>query len=70
MLDYQQIKKGKFRKNISKFNIVNTIDDVMRIQRMQAKDKNLVLKSEFININLVEKGGKNELYSPIIETDE
>ena len=43
MLDYQQIKKEKFRKNISKFNIIKTIEDVMRIQRMQAKDKNLIL---------------------------
>jgi len=31
MLDYQQIKKGKFRKNISKFNIVKTIEDVIKI---------------------------------------
>jgi hypothetical protein len=37
---------------------------------MQAKDKNLVLQSKFININLDEKAEIKELFSPIIETDE
>jgi len=31
MLDYSQIKNGKFRKNISKFNIIKTIEHVMQI---------------------------------------
>jgi hypothetical protein len=41
MLDYQQIRKGKFRKNIQKFNVVNSIQKVMMIQRNQAHEKNI-----------------------------
>jgi signal transduction histidine kinase len=41
MLDYQQIRKGKFRKNIQKFNLIDTIEKAMTIQRFQAQEKNL-----------------------------
>jgi hypothetical protein len=41
LLDYSQMRNGKFRKNISKFNIIKTIEQVMAIQRMQAKQKKL-----------------------------
>ena len=31
LLDYAQIKSGKFRKNLKKFNIENTIKEVICI---------------------------------------
>lgn len=51
MLDYTQIQNGKFRKNIKKFNIVKTVETVMAIQRMQAKEKNLEFTVKYINID-------------------
>jgi signal transduction histidine kinase len=32
LLDYSQIRAGKFRKNISSFNIRDTVNQVMKIQ--------------------------------------
>lgn len=32
LLDYAQIKSGKFRKNIHEFNIIEAIEEVMLIQ--------------------------------------
>ena len=37
LLDYAQIKSGKFRTNISKFNICQTIQKVISIQKEQAQ---------------------------------
>ena len=36
LLDYAQIKAGKFRLNIQKFDIIDAIDDVMSIQKSKA----------------------------------
>jgi len=33
LLDYSQIKAGKFRKNIKEFNIRDTVNKVMKIQK-------------------------------------
>ena len=52
MLDYSQIYNSNLRKNIKKFNIVKTVEKVMSIQTMQAKEKNLSLTANFININM------------------
>jgi signal transduction histidine kinase len=41
LLDYAQIKAGKFRKNITSFNIKESIEKVMCIQRNKAGEKNL-----------------------------
>jgi signal transduction histidine kinase len=51
MLDLAQIKSGKFRKNISKFNIKKSVQKVMGIQQQQALDKKLELTCEFIGFN-------------------
>ena len=45
LLDYAQIKSGKFRKNIKRFNIQNTVKEVMNIQAKQAESKNITLVS-------------------------
>jgi signal transduction histidine kinase len=36
LLDYAQIKSGKFRKNIDQFNIIEAVEDVMLIQQRKA----------------------------------
>tara|TARA_B110000285_G_scaffold75791_1_gene87267 strand:+ start:66 stop:263 length:198 start_codon:yes stop_codon:yes gene_type:complete len=51
LLDYAQIKAGKFRKNITSFNIKESIEKVMCIQRMKAEEKNLDFNVQFINIS-------------------
>ena len=51
LLDYAQIKAGKFRKNITSFNIRESIEKVMCIQRMKAEEKNLDFNVQFINIS-------------------
>ena len=41
LLDYAQIKADKFRKNISTFNIIESVEKVMCVQRMKAEDQNI-----------------------------
>ena len=38
LLDFAQIKSGNFRKNISSFNIQDSIEEVMCIQRIKAEE--------------------------------
>ena len=66
MLDFAQIKGDKFRKNIEKFDIKETIEKVMCIQRQKANDKGLDFGVEFINVG--DQNGEKE--SPIIYCDE
>ena len=69
LLDYSQIKAGKFRQNFTKFNIRDTIEKVMCIQRQKAKDKKLGFGVKFRGIN---KSDSSLLmgHSPIISCDE
>ena len=41
LLDYAQIKSDNFRKNISSFNIIDSVEKVMCIQRMKAVDQKI-----------------------------
>jgi len=50
MLDYSQIKAGKFRKQISAFNIRETIEKVMCIQRKKAEESGLKFFASYTNI--------------------
>jgi signal transduction histidine kinase len=73
MLDLAQIKSGKFRKNISEFNIKKSVQKVMDIQSQQAVDKKLALTCEFIGFHDDEddtSGNVGGLRSPIIKCDE
>ena len=51
LLDFAQIKSGKFRKNISKFNIREAIEQVMCIQRQQAMSNKIRFYAKYINIS-------------------
>jgi signal transduction histidine kinase len=50
LLDFAQISSGKFRKNISTFNIRNSIEKVMSVQKEQAKEKNIDFIVNYIDI--------------------
>jgi hypothetical protein len=47
LLDYAQLKADKFRQNVSKLNILETVEKVISIQRKQADDKGVRLHAEF-----------------------
>ena len=49
LLDYAQIKAGKFRKNISTFDIRESIEKVMCIQREKANEKGIQFEAKFLN---------------------
>ena len=51
LLDYAQIKANKFRKVLKTFNIRDSIESVMCIQRQKAKDLGIQFTAEFVNIN-------------------
>jgi len=51
MLDYAQIKSDNFRKVSQQFDIRQSIEKVMTIQRRKAQDSNLEFTAEFVNIN-------------------
>lgn len=50
LLDYAQIKAGKFRKNISQFDIKMMVEEVMCIQRNEANQKQITFEAHFDDI--------------------
>lgn len=63
LLDYAQIKSGKFRKNLSSFNIVRTIEKCTKILKRKAEGKGIRLLVECPSFD-------NEGASPMLFTDE
>ena len=66
LLDYAQIKAGKFRKVIAEFNIKEAVEEMMSIEIDKAEIKGVNLFVEYVNI------GKNQYiptFSPIIKSD-
>ena len=57
LLDYAQIKSGKFRKNINEFNIIGAVEEVMIIQQRKAEGNNIRLYASF------------DCKDPVISTD-
>jgi len=47
LLDYAQINANKFRKNISRFNIIEFIENVIEMQQEKAEDQSIELYYEF-----------------------
>ena len=72
LLDYAQIKAGKFRKNIKKFNLRDAIEKIMCIQRKKAEENGIKFSVIYENIAQDDSVGQieNEDYSPIINSDE
>jgi signal transduction histidine kinase len=50
LMDYSQIKAGKFRKNYKKFDIKNTIKEAFGILKTKADAKEIVLEHDFENL--------------------
>ena len=68
LLDYAQIKANKFRKVLKTFNIRDSIESVMCIQRQKAKEQGIEFYPQFVNISQTDKDDKE--FSPIIHSDE
>ena len=59
LLDYAQIRAGKFRKNLKTFDIREAIEKVMCIQRRKAQAQNIDLEVEY-----------HDIKDPMVRTDE
>ena len=70
LLDYAQIRAGKFRKNISTFNIRKSVEKVMAIQRHNAENKDLDFRVEYLNLSEDEVIVPKGKFSPIMNCDE
>ena len=68
LLDFAQIKAGKFRKNIKQFNIKEAIQQVLDIQSYKAQKQGIELSVEYANLNDDEED-KIDSYSPFIYSD-
>ena len=71
LLDYAQIKAGKFRKNISVFDIRESIEKVMCIQRKKAEEKEInfeVIYENILSPNDTQLG--ENMFNSTIKTDE
>ena len=51
LLDYAQINANKFRKKISKFNIKDLVENVIRMQQDKANDQEIELCCELNLLN-------------------
>lgn len=69
LLDFSQIKAGKFRKNITRFNIRESIEKVMDMQRAKTEEQGLDFFSNFTNIALSDREAVLGFKSPFICTD-
>jgi signal transduction histidine kinase len=75
MLDYAQIRSGKFRKNFSRFNIRKAVQKVLDIQKKQAFERKINLFAEFKNISENEEfqqqnASIQDIHSPMMICDE
>jgi len=69
LLDYAHLKSGKFRKNITLFNIREALWKVVSIVQQKANDLKISLNLEFLNIS-EENENNSQSFSPFICTDE
>jgi two-component system, sensor histidine kinase and response regulator len=70
LLDFSQIKSGKFRKNISRFNIRDSIKKVMDMQRSKADEQAIDFFCSFPNIAEKECEANLGMKSPFVKTDQ
>ena len=68
LLDYAQIKAGKFRKNIKLFNIRDAVCSVVSILEQKANELKLEIHVNFENISEKQQP-EIGLFSPFIRTD-
>jgi len=70
LLDFAQLRAGKFRKMISTFNIRDAVESVMCIQRSKALDSGISFYATFENFGEHEEFCDSDLHSPLVQTDE
>lgn len=74
LLDFAQLKAGKFRKNYSSFNIRETVKKVMRIQKKKAEAAGIQLLARFPGMAVHEPDTSQMIQpvgtSPVICCDE
>ena len=70
LLDYSLIKGGTFKKNNEKFNIRETIEKVMKIQRAKANELKISFESKYVNVAENEQEARLGYMSPYVYTDE
>lgn len=71
LLDYAQIKAGKFRKNIKLFNIRDAVNSVVSMMKQKAIELKLSIDVDFENISdEQELDSEIGLSSPLIRTDD
>ena len=67
LLDFGQINASKFRFNYSQFSIIDSVREVMNIQKIKAEMSRIQLTCEFINIS---EERTRDNFSPQIYHDE
>ena len=65
LLDYSQINQGKFRKNMTNFNIIDTLKEVISIRHMNADSHRIKLE---IEVDIIGYEARN--LRPLIYHDE
>ena len=50
LLDFAQMKAGKFRKVIEEFNVKDAVEEMMSIEIDKARNKGVNLHVEYVNI--------------------
>jgi signal transduction histidine kinase len=69
-LDWAQIRQGKFRKNVTRFDIRELVNKVMAIQQQKAEEIGIQLKAVFVNIEELGPDSPAHMHSPFVLTDE
>jgi len=78
LLDYAQIKAGKFRQNIQEFNVREAIEEVMSISRYNVNEDvvkffvtydNILEEDNIFKSDLILKSNCPKKYSPLIYSD-
>jgi signal transduction histidine kinase len=69
MLDYAQMRNGKFRKNLEAFDVREMVEKVMIIQQKQAEEMKVELFAQFLNISENQEDDQLQ-YSPKIICDQ
>lgn len=47
MLDYAQLSAGKFRKNFTRFNLVDSVSDIIDVMEFKAQELGIKLIKQF-----------------------
>ena len=69
LLDFAQMKAGKFRKVIEQFNVKDAVEEMMSIEIDKARNKGVNLHVEYVNIGINDNPYSEKRFSPIMKSD-